>query len=247
MKQKPATHRRADVALVGRQLFASRAKAQEAIAAGLVRAAGKIIRKASESIRSNAEIEATPAYPWVSRGGVKLAAALDAFDFDPAGRVCLDVGASTGGFTHVLLARGAAEVVCVDTGHGQLHRDIARDPRVVSREGVDARSLTGSSLARAPSFVTCDVSFISLTLVLPAVLPLAASSASLVALVKPQFEAGPGRAVKGIVKDSAIRRESCEKIESLVKSLGWLAIGILPSPIEGGDGNQEFLLGAMKG
>jgi 23S rRNA (cytidine1920-2'-O)/16S rRNA (cytidine1409-2'-O)-methyltransferase len=247
VKQKPATHRRADVALVGRQLFASRAKAQEAIAAGLVRAEGKIIRKASESIRSNAEIEATPAYPWVSRGGVKLAAALDAFDFDPAGRVCLDVGASTGGFTHVLLARGAAEVVCVDTGRGQLHRDIARDPRVVSREGVDARSLTGSSLARAPSFVTCDVSFISLTLVLPAVLPLAAPGASLIALVKPQFEAGPGRAVKGIVKDSAIRRGACEKIEILVRSLGWQAIGILPSPIEGGDGNQEFLLGAIKG
>jgi 23S rRNA (cytidine1920-2'-O)/16S rRNA (cytidine1409-2'-O)-methyltransferase len=247
VKEKPATHRRADVALVGRQLFASRAKAQEAIAAGLVRAEGKIIRKASESIRPNVEIEATPAHPWVSRGGVKLAAALDAFDFDPAGRVCLDVGASTGGFTHVLLARGGAEVVCVDTGHGQLHRDIARDPRVVSREGVDARSLTGSSLARAPSFVTCDVSFISLTLVLPAVLPLAAPGASLIALVKPQFEAGPGRAVKGIVQDSAIRREACEKIERLVRSLGWQAIGILPSPIEGGDGNQEFLLGATKG
>jgi 23S rRNA (cytidine1920-2'-O)/16S rRNA (cytidine1409-2'-O)-methyltransferase len=240
-------HRRADVALVGRRLFASRAKAQEAIAAGLVRADGEIIRKASEPIGPGATIEAAPAYPWVSRGGVKLAAALDAFGLDPAGRVCLDVGASTGGFTHVLLGRGAAEVVCVDTGHGQLHRDIARDPRVVSREGMDARGLTKASLARAPAMVTCDVSFISLALVLPPVLPLAAASASLVALIKPQFEAGPGRAIKGIVKDSAIRREACEKIESLVKSLGWQIIGIMPSPIEGGDGNQEFLLGAIQG
>lgn len=247
MKEKPATHRRADVALVGRQLFPSRAKAQEAIAAGLVRADGKVVRKASAPLPPNAHIEAAQAYPWVSRGGVKLAAALDAFGFDPAGRVCLDVGASTGGFTHVLLARGATEVVCVDSGHGQLHGYIARDSRVVSREGVDARSLTLSSLARAPAIVTCDVSFISLTLVLPAVLPLAAPGASLIALVKPQFEAGPGRAVKGIVKDSAIRREACEKIENLVKSLGWQVIGILPSPIEGGDGNQEFLLGAING
>jgi 23S rRNA (cytidine1920-2'-O)/16S rRNA (cytidine1409-2'-O)-methyltransferase len=240
-------HRRADVALVGRQLFPSRAKAQEAIAAGLVRADGKIIRKASEPTGPGATIEAVPAYPWVSRGGVKLAAALDAFGLDPAGRVCLDVGASTGGFTDVLLARGATEVVCVDTGHGQLHRDIARDPRVVSREGMDARGLTKASLAQAPSLVTCDVSFISLALILPSVLPLAAPGAALVALIKPQFEAGPGRAVKGIVKDSAIRREACEKIESLVKSLGWQIIGIMPSPIEGGEGNQEFLLGAIQG
>jgi 23S rRNA (cytidine1920-2'-O)/16S rRNA (cytidine1409-2'-O)-methyltransferase len=247
VKEKPVPHPRADVALLGRQLFPSRAKAQEAIAAGLVRADGEIIRKASAPIRPDAKIESAPAYPWVSRGGVKLAAALDAFGFDPAGRVCLDAGASTGGFTHVLLARGAAEVVCVDTGHGQLHEAIARDPRVVSHEGMDARGLTKASLARAPSVVTCDVSFVSLTLILPAVLPLAAPDAALVALIKPQFEAGPGRTIKGIVKDSALRLEACEKIESLVKSLGWHIIGILPSPIEGGDGNQEFLLGARQG
>jgi 23S rRNA (cytidine1920-2'-O)/16S rRNA (cytidine1409-2'-O)-methyltransferase len=192
-------------------------------------------------------IESAPAYPWVSRGGVKLAAALDAFGFDPAHQLCLDVGTSTGGFTHVLLARGAAEVVCVDTGHGQLHETIARDPRVRSFEGIDARHLTQASLALAPSFVTCDVSFISLAAILPAVLPLAAPEAALVALIKPQFEAGPGRTVKGIVKDSAIRREACEKIENLVKSLGWQILGIMPSPIDGGDGNQEFLLGARQG
>ena len=247
MTEKHTTHPRADVALVGRQLFPSRAKAQEAIAAGLVRADGEIIRKASAPIGPNARIESAPAYPWVSRGGVKLTAALEAFGFDPAGHFCLDVGASTGGFTHVLLARGAAEVVCVDTGHGQLHETIARDPRVISFEGIDARHLTQASLARAPSFVTCDVSFISLALILPAVLPLAAPEAALVALIKPQFEAGPGRTVKGIVKDSAIRREACEKIENLVKSLGWQILGIMPSPIDGGDGNQEFLLGARQG
>jgi 23S rRNA (cytidine1920-2'-O)/16S rRNA (cytidine1409-2'-O)-methyltransferase len=247
VKEKPDPHPRADVALVGRQLFPSRAKAQEAIAAGLVRADGEIIRKASAPIRPNATIESAPAYPWVSRGGVKLAAGLDAFGLDPAGQVCLDVGASTGGFTHVLLARGAAEVVCVDTGHGQLHEDIARDPRVVSHEGMDARALTRAFLARAPTIVTCDVSFVSLTVILPAVLPLAAPEAALVALIKPQFEAGPGRTVKGIVKDSTIRREACEKIENLVKSLGWQILGVMPSPIEGGDGNQEFLLGARQG
>jgi 23S rRNA (cytidine1920-2'-O)/16S rRNA (cytidine1409-2'-O)-methyltransferase len=247
MNAKPFAPPRADVALVARQLFPSRAKAQEAIAAGLVRANGRIIRKASEPILPSAEIEAAPAYPWVSRGGVKLAAALDAFGFDPAGRVCLDAGTSTGGFTHVLLTRGATEVVCVDCGHGQLHPDIASDPRVLSHEGMDVRHLTNASLARAPSFITCDVSFISLALVLPALLPLAAACAELVALIKPQFEAGRGRAVKGIVKDLAVQREACEKIESLVKSLGWQIARIVPSPIEGGDGNQEYLLGAWQG
>jgi 23S rRNA (cytidine1920-2'-O)/16S rRNA (cytidine1409-2'-O)-methyltransferase len=246
VQDKPAPHSRADVALAQRKFFASRAKAQEAIAAGLVRADGKIIRKASESIGPGATIEAAPAYPWVSRGGVKLAAALDAFGFDPTGQVCLDVGASTGGFTHVLLTRGAAEVVCVDSGHGQLHAMIASDPRIVAHEGMDARRLSKTSLTRAPSLVTCDVSFVSLSLILPAVLPLAAANAALVALIKPQFEAGPGRTVKGIVKDSAIRRQVCDKIEGVVKSLGWQIIGIMPSPIEGGDGNQEFLLGAIK-
>jgi 23S rRNA (cytidine1920-2'-O)/16S rRNA (cytidine1409-2'-O)-methyltransferase len=246
MKENPAASQRADVALVERRLFPSRAKAQEAIAAGLVRADGQIIRKASEVIGPCARIEAAPAYPWVSRGGVKLAAALDVFGFDPGGKVCLDIGASTGGFTHVLLTRGAAEVICVDCGHGQLHAAIARDPRVVSREGTDARSLTKEFFARAPSFMTFDVSFVSLALILPAVLPLAAPGAAFVALIKPQFELGPGRTVKGIVKDSAARRQACEKIECLVKDLGWHIKGLTPSPIEGGGGNQEFLLGAAQ-
>jgi 23S rRNA (cytidine1920-2'-O)/16S rRNA (cytidine1409-2'-O)-methyltransferase len=240
------TRQRADLALVERKLFESRAKAQEAIAAGLVRVDGKVLRKASEPIDSGAHIEAFAPYPWVSRGGLKLAAALEAFGFDPAGRACLDIGASTGGFTHVLLARGALEILAIDVGRGQLHPDLARDPRVMSREATDARSLTLASLARAPEIVTCDVSFISLKLVLPIVLPLVAPNARLVALIKPQFEAGPGHVVKGIVKDAAIRRKACDDVRSLVEALGWRVDGLLPSPIEGGDGNIEFLIGATR-
>ncbi|WOJ89667.1 TlyA family RNA methyltransferase [Methylocapsa polymorpha] len=238
--------KRADLALVDRNFFKSRAKAQEAIAAGLVRVDGKILRKPSEPIGSSAQIEAMAPYPWVSRGGVKLAAALDGFGFDPNGLTCLDIGASTGGFTHVLLSRGAAEVVAIDVGHGQLHPDIARDPRVKSHEGTDARSLTRASLASAPQLVTCDVSFISLALVLPAVLPLAAENAGLVALIKPQFEAGPGHVVKGVVKDEGVRRKVCADVELLILRLGWRVVGLLPSPIEGGDGNREYLIGAAR-
>jgi len=238
--------KRADLALVERKLFESRAKAQEAIAAGLVRADGKVLRKASEPIASAARIEASSPYPWVSRGGVKLAAALEAFGFDPAGRACLDIGASTGGFTHVLLSRGASSVFAVDVGRGQLHPDLACDPRVTSREATDARSLSPAFLSTAPEFITCDVSFISLKLVLPAVAPLAARGAKLVALIKPQFEAGPGHVVKGIVKDASIRRKACAEIKSLVETLGWRVEGLLPSPIEGGDGNIETLIGATR-
>jgi 23S rRNA (cytidine1920-2'-O)/16S rRNA (cytidine1409-2'-O)-methyltransferase len=237
---------RADIALVERKVFASRAKAQEAIAAGLVRADGKILRKASEPIGPDVRVEASAPHPWVSRGGVKLAAALDAFGFDPAGLSCLDVGASTGGFTHVLLARGALEVLAVDVGRGQLHPDLARDSRVVLREATDARSLAAASLAVAPQFIVCDVSFISLKLVLPAVLPLAAAEAKLVALIKPQFEAGPGHVHKGVVKDESIRRKAWAEIQILIDALGWRIEGLLPSPIEGGDGNVEYLVGAAR-
>lgn len=238
--------KRADLVLVERDFFKSRAKAQEAIAAGLVRIDGKVLHRASEPISPGADIEAVAPYPWVSRGGVKLAAALDAFGFDPSGLACLDIGASTGGFTHVLLSRGAAKVVAVDVGHGQLDPDIARDPRVESHEGADARRLTPAGLVAPPQLVTCDVSFISLALVLPAVLPLAAENAKLVALIKPQFEAGPGHVVKGVVKDSDIRRTVCADIERLVSHLGWEVAGVLPSPIDGGDGNREYLLGARR-
>lgn len=235
---------RADLALVARGLFPSRAKAAEAIAAGLVRADGRVVAKPSEPIAPAAMIEATAPYPWVSRGGVKLEAALDAFGFDPQGETCLDVGASTGGFTDVLLARGAASVVAVDVGTGQLHPRIAADPRVFALEKTDARALTRDGLPTAPGLIAIDVSFISLTLVLPHVLPLAAPRARLVALVKPQFEAGPQRVRKGIARDAADHDAACDRVTAAVASSGWRVVGVIPSPIAGGDGNREFLLGA---
>lgn len=238
--------RRADLVLVARGFFESRAKAQEAIAAGLVRVDGKPLRKASEPIPAEAEIEAAPAHPWVSRGGVKLAAALDAWGFDPKGGVCLDVGASTGGFSDVLLSRGAAKVYAVDVGHKQLHARLRDDPRLISLEGRDARSLAPADFGTPPGFITCDVSFISLTLVLPKILGLAARGASLVALIKPQFEVGPKLVVKGIVKDAAATAAACARIETLIRDSGWTIAGLIPSPIRGPDGNQEYLIGAAK-
>ncbi|HLH12386.1 MAG TPA: TlyA family RNA methyltransferase [Methylovirgula sp.] len=237
---------RADLVLVERGLFESRAKAQEAIAAGRVRADGRVLRKPSEPIGADAEIEATAPYPWVSRGGVKLEAALVAFGFDVAGATCLDAGASTGGFTDVLLTRGAVKVYAVDVGHGQLHPRLAADPRVVSSEGRDVRTLLPSDFSEPPSFLTCDVSFISLSLVLPAILAVASPRARLVALIKPQFEVGPAHVVKGIVQDAALHRDACIKIERLLREAGWQIAGLVDSPIRGGDGNREYLIGASK-
>jgi 23S rRNA (cytidine1920-2'-O)/16S rRNA (cytidine1409-2'-O)-methyltransferase len=238
------SQQRADLALVARGLFKSRAKAQEAIAAGLVRIGGKVLRKPSEPIGADARIEAVPPYPWVSRGGVKLEAALDAFGFDPRGAICLDVGASTGGFTDVLLARGAAKVYAIDVGHGQLHARLRVDPRIILHEGKDARSLRPADFAEPPAFLTCDISFISLALVLPTLLVLAAPRAELVCVIKPQFEVGPGHVVKGIVKDAAARRDACARIEALLSDSGWWIAGLIESPIQGSDGNCEYLIGA---
>jgi 23S rRNA (cytidine1920-2'-O)/16S rRNA (cytidine1409-2'-O)-methyltransferase len=182
----------------------------------------------------------------VSRGGVKLAAALDAFAFDPAGKQALDIGASTGGFSHVLLSRGAAHVTCVDVGQGQLHPLIANDPRVKSLEKCDARALRAEDFGQAPQLIVCDVSFISLALVLPGVLAMAAEKAEAVLLIKPQFEAGPENVKKGLVRDVVVRRAACDKIAGLVQSLGWYIVGPIDSPIQGGDGNREFLLGARR-
>lgn len=238
---------RADTALVRRGFFESRAKAQEAIAAGLVSADGSVVRKASQGIPADAEILAQQPYPWVSRGGLKLAAALAEFGYDPAGSTCLDIGASTGGFTHVLLSSGAARVFAVDVGHGQLHKSLIGDPRVVSMEGRDARSITPADLSEPPTLVTFDVSFIPLKLVLPAILPLAAGDAALVALIKPQFEAGRAHVRKGIVKDPAVHAAVCDETANLIISLGWTVDGVIPSPVPGGDGNREFLIGARRG
>ncbi len=239
--------KRADVALVERGFFVSRARAQEAIAAGLVTADGAPVRKPSQPLPDDARIEATPAHPYASRGGLKLAAALDAFALDPAGRTCLDLGASTGGFTDVLLTRGAAAVVAVDVGHGQFDPRLAADPRVTSLEGRDARSLNLADLPAPADAVVCDVSFISQRLVLPAALALTAPGAWLATLVKPQFELGPGRLVKGRVRDEAGLLEACESVRAAVEGLGWTVLGVIPSPILGGDGAREFLLGARRG
>ena len=239
--------KRADILLVERGLFPSRARAQEAIAAGLVRADGAPVRKPSEALAADAAIEASAAHPWASRGGVKLAAALDAFALDPAGLVCLDVGASTGGFTDVLLSRGARRVVAIDVGHGQFDARLKADPRVVSHEGLDARRLTADLLGEPPRAIVCDVSFISQRLVLPHVLALAASPAWFVGLVKPQFEAGRARLVKGVVKDPAALAEACESVRECVERLGWSSLGLIPSPVTGGDGAREFLYAARHG
>jgi 23S rRNA (cytidine1920-2'-O)/16S rRNA (cytidine1409-2'-O)-methyltransferase len=211
---------RIDRLLVERGFFDSRAKAQAAIAAGLVRADGEIVRKASDEIVRDAAIQAEPAHPYVSRGGLKLAAALDAFGFDPKGRACLDVG------------------------RGQLHESLRARPEVVSLEQTDVRSLSSAGFQEKPDLVTIDVSFISLRHVLPAALSLVQPAAQLVALIKPQFEAGRETVRKGIVRDTAVHQAVCDRIAALVLSLGWHVAEILPSPIQGGDGNTEFLLGA---
>jgi 23S rRNA (cytidine1920-2'-O)/16S rRNA (cytidine1409-2'-O)-methyltransferase len=230
---------RADRLLVERGLFDSRAKAQAAIEAGLVRANDAPVRKASEEIAVDAALSASAAHPYVSRGGLKLAAALDHFKFDVKDRICLDVGASTGGFTQVLLERGAKQVYAVDVGTGQLHDSLRHDPRVVSLEQTDIRKLV---LDAAIDFTCVDVSFISLRLVLPAV----PTRGVLVGLIKPQFEAGPEHNKKGIVRDARVQDAVCAEIDDFASSLGWRVLGIIPSPIAGGDGNREFLLGAVR-
>lgn len=237
---------RADRLLVERGLFESRAKAQAAIAAGRVTADGARVRKPADELAVGAALSAEPAYPWVSRGGVKLAGALDHFDFDPAGRVCLDVGASTGGFTQVLLARGARRVYAVDVGHGQLHASLRGDPHVVSLERTDIRTLDRALLSETPDVATIDVSFISLKAVLPALDRLLDRPAWLIALIKPQFEAGRAQVKKGIVRDPAIHAAVTRDISEFAASLGWTVAGVVASPIKGGDGNAEFLLGARR-
>jgi 23S rRNA (cytidine1920-2'-O)/16S rRNA (cytidine1409-2'-O)-methyltransferase len=236
--------RRADAALHARGFFESRAKAREAIEAGLVTVDGRVVTKPSAPIADDAQIVATAPYPWVSRGGVKLAHALDSFGVDPKGRFCLDVGASTGGFTDVLLARGARHVVAVDVGRDQLHERLRRDPRLTSLEGQDARTLTQARLGEAPSLIVMDASFISLAALLPNVVSLAAPDAEIVALIKPQFEAGRAAVKKGVVRDETIHAQVCARVRAELEALGWRVSGVVASPIEGGDGNREFLIHA---
>ena len=239
--------RRADRLLVERGLFDSRAKAQAAIAAGLVTADDLPVRKSSDEVPVEATLRAEPVHPWVSRGGVKLAAALDHFGFDPAGRVCLDVGASTGGFTQVLLARGARRVYAVDVGRDQFHASLRNEPRVMLFEETDIRKLDRGDFSEPPDFLVIDVSFISLKLALPPAIALLRMPASLIALIKPQFEAGRFHLKKGIVRDPQVHAAICEDLTAFVSGLGWTVAGLVPSPITGGDGNREFLLGASSG
>src|SRR5262249_13679413 len=206
----------------------------------------RIVRKASEEIPADAALRASAAHPYVSRGGIKLAAALDHFRFDPKDRVCLDVGASTGGFTQVLLNRGARRIYAVDVGTNQLHKLLRTRPEVVSFDSTDIRGLSSGDLGEPPDFISIDVSFISLKLTLPSALKLAKSPAHLIALIKPQFEAGPGATKKGIVRDAAMQEAICDEIANLTTSLGWGVLGVIPSPILGRDGNAEFLLGATR-
>ena len=243
----PDQSERADVFLVSHGFAASRNEAQAAIRAGHVVADGQQVTKAAQILRAGMSIRYEPAHPYVSRGGVKLAAALDHFGLSPETRVCLDVGASTGGFTQVLLERGASRVYAVDVGHGQLHAKIKVDRRVISLEGLNARDLTPAKLPEAPQAIVADVSFISLKQALPAALGLAARDAWAVLLVKPQFELGRwGTTRSGIVKDEAARESALAEVTSWVKAQGWHVIGSLESPIAGGDGNREYLLAAKR-
>lgn len=241
------SRKRADILLVERGLFESRARAQAAIEAGGVIADGKQVAKASETLSIDAEIVAEPAHPWVSRGGVKLAGALEQYPIDVEDHVCVDVGASTGGFTEVLLANGASLVYAIDVGRGQLHPSLRGNPKIVSMEETDIRSLAGKRLEIRPDIVVIDVSFISLKLVLPAVLPIAAAPTHLLALIKPQFEAERKHSKKGIIRDAAVHKAVCDDIAAFAESLGCRNIKVFPSSIAGGDGNSEFFLGARRG
>jgi 23S rRNA (cytidine1920-2'-O)/16S rRNA (cytidine1409-2'-O)-methyltransferase len=243
----PPPRKRADVVLVERGLFESRARARAAIEAGLVVANGKPVAKPSETIAADAELQAQPAHPYVSRGGVKLAGALEQYPIEIEGHVCLDVGASTGGFTEVLLAGGASVVFAIDVGHGQLHPSLREHPKVVSMEETDIRAFEGKRLPARPDIVVIDVSFISLKAVLPVALSLAAAPMHLLALIKPQFEAPRKHSKGGIIRDAAVHRQVCDDIATLAAQLGCTGIEVFPSSIPGGDGNLEFFLGARRG
>ncbi|MEE2567392.1 TlyA family RNA methyltransferase [Hyphobacterium marinum] len=239
---------RADLFLVQHGYFETRAKAQAAIAAGGVTADGVVISKPSQKIADGAAVVAEAAHPYVSRAALKLVAGLDAFQIDPAGKTCLDVGASTGGFTQVLLERGATRVHAVDVGHGQLHPDVAGDPRVLNLEGQDARTLDATRIGEPPALIVCDASFIGLAKVLERPLGLAADTCDLVALIKPQFEVGRENLhKKGIVRDAAARESAIAAVRRWLDGRsGFQVRGMIESPITGGDGNVEFLITARK-
>lgn len=238
---------RADKVLVALGHFDSRAAAQAAIAAGKVTVAGRVVVKPSEKISPDARIEAEREHPWVSRAGLKLAHALGVFDADVRGLPCLDVGASTGGFTEVLLANGAKSVVAVDVGRDQLHTRVRQDPRVTSLEATDARVLTRESVPEPPQLIVCDASFISLHKLLSVPLSLAAENAQLIALFKPQFEVGRDHVGKGgIVTDAAATARAEQAFVDWLAEQNWAVQARADSPIKGGDGNAERLIFAVR-
>ncbi|MCO6177313.1 TlyA family RNA methyltransferase [Ciceribacter sp. RN22] len=241
---------RLDQLLVALNLVASRSRARDAIQRGTVKVDGKVVTKPSLTFSSDVAIEIDdPAQDYVSRAALKLVAGLDHFGLDPSGQECLDVGASTGGFTEVLLKRGAAHVTAIDVGHDQMHPRVAADPRVTNIEGLNARYLESEDIGDRPiSFVVSDVSFISLKLALAPALDMAESGSRCLLLVKPQFEAGREAISKaGLLKDPASAPAVAAELERwLVEDMGWQSLGLIPSPIAGGDGNQEFLLAGRK-
>jgi 23S rRNA (cytidine1920-2'-O)/16S rRNA (cytidine1409-2'-O)-methyltransferase len=244
---EPTSRKRADLLLVERGLFESRARAQAAIEAGLVTADHKLVAKASESIPEDAVLQAQPAHPFVSRGGVKLSGALERYPIEIEDHICLDVGASTGGFTEVLLANGASMVFAIDVGRSQLHPSLRGHPKIVSMEETDIRAYENKRLPARPDVVVIDVSFISLKAVLPVALSLAAAPMHLLALIKPQFEAPRKHSKRGIIKDPAVHQAVCDDIAAFAATQGCTDIEIFPSCIAGGDGNLEFFLGARRG
>jgi 23S rRNA (cytidine1920-2'-O)/16S rRNA (cytidine1409-2'-O)-methyltransferase len=211
-----------------------------------VSADGTQVRKPAQPVPSDAELIAQAAHPYVSRGGVKLAAALDHFGCNPDGKNCLDVGASTGGFTDVLLRHGARRVFAVDVGSGQLHPSLKSNPAVIHLENIDARALDSKVIHPPAELITIDVSFISLKLIIPVLASVSAPDAEMIALIKPQFEAGRKLVRKGVVRDATIHRTICDEVATFAAAEGWRVLGVIDSPIEGGDGNREFLLGARR-
>ncbi|MBN8903831.1 MAG: TlyA family rRNA (cytidine-2'-O)-methyltransferase [Rhodospirillales bacterium 69-11] len=240
---------RADVMLVERGLAESRTRAQALILAGKVFAGDRRVAKAGDLLRDDAALSVRGQdHPWVSRGGLKLDHGLAAFGLSPEGRVCLDVGASTGGFTDVLLARGATRVHAVDVGHGQLAWKLRSDPRVIVHEKTNARHLTAALIDEPVEALVCDASFIGLATLLPAPLALCAYGAWAIALIKPQFEAGPESVgSKGVVRDPAVHAAVCERVRVWWAGLpGWRVLGLTESPITGPEGNREFLIAASR-
>ena len=240
---------RLDQALVERGLAPSRARAQGAVKAGHVTVNGETALKPAVHVKPADDIKLTGLeHPYVSRAALKLVHGLDRFGLSVEGRHALDLGASTGGFTQVLLERGTAHVVALDVGHDQLHENLRNDPRVTVIEGLNAKDVNAETVSEDFDLIVCDLSFISLKKALPATLTLAPAGTDLIALIKPQFEVGRGKLGKGgVVRDEALHEEVCEDIAGWLSSLpGWTVTGVAPSPIEGGDGNKEFLMVARK-